>query len=137
MSSSIQVLHIYLYIYWVRHLTFFLSTQRYFVNGNTQLISDLTDNQFYPSAKRIQNNKYFIHIYIIGSAIQRFFSTKAYFVNGNTELMSDLTENQFYPSTKRIWLCIRLKNALLSGPAIDLQKMTILAKKKNKNHLFR
>ena len=26
----------------------FFSTSAYFVNGNTQLMSDLTDNQFYP-----------------------------------------------------------------------------------------
>ena len=31
----------------------FFSTSAYFVNGNTQLMSDLTDNQFYPSAERI------------------------------------------------------------------------------------
>ena len=31
---------------------FLLSTSAYFVNGNTQLMSDLTDNQFYPSAER-------------------------------------------------------------------------------------
>ena len=36
----------------VRHLTFFL-TNIYLVNGNTQLMSDLTDNQFYSSAERI------------------------------------------------------------------------------------
>ena len=41
-----------IYIYKVLHLTFF-STSAYFVNGNTQLMSDLTDNQFYPSAERI------------------------------------------------------------------------------------
>ena len=29
------------------------STSAYFVNGNTQLMSDLTDNQFYPSVERI------------------------------------------------------------------------------------
>ena len=29
------------------------STSAYFENGNTQLMSDLTDNQFYPSAERI------------------------------------------------------------------------------------
>ena len=39
--------------------------------------------------------------------------------------MSDLTDNKFYPSAERIWLCIRLNNAGLSGPAIDLQKMPI------------
>ena len=32
---------------------FFFSTTAYFVNGNTYLMSDLTDNQFYPSAERI------------------------------------------------------------------------------------
>ena len=48
--------------------------------------------------------------------------------------MSDLTDNSFYPSAERIWLCIRLNNSSLIGPAIALQKMTILAKKK---HLFR
>ena len=31
----------------------FFSTNAYFVNGNTQLMSDLTDNQFYPSTERI------------------------------------------------------------------------------------
>ena len=31
----------------------FFSTSAYFVNGNTLLISDLTDNDFYPSAERI------------------------------------------------------------------------------------
>ena len=45
--------------------------------------------------------------------------------------MSDLTDNLFYPSTERIWLCICWNNAELSGPAIDLQKMPILAKKNN------
>ena len=34
--------------YWVRHLTF-LST----CDGNTSLMSDLTDNSLYPSAERI------------------------------------------------------------------------------------
>ena len=63
-----------------------------------------------------------------------FFSSNAYFVNGNTQLMSDLTYNQLYPSVERIWLYIRLNNASLSVPAIDLQKMQILAKK---NHVFR
>ena len=43
--------------------------------------------------------------------------------------MSDWTDNLFYPSPKRIWLGIRLKNAGLRGPAIDLQKMPILAEK--------
>ena len=43
--------------------------------------------------------------------------------------MSDFTDNLFYPSAKRIWLYIRLNNAGLSGPAIDLQKMPILANK--------
>ena len=38
--------------YRARHLTF-LSTSAYFVNGNIQLMSDLTDNLFYPSAERI------------------------------------------------------------------------------------
>ena len=38
--------------YRVRHLTFF-STIAYFLNGNAQLMSDLTDNQFYTSAERI------------------------------------------------------------------------------------
>ena len=56
--------------------------------------------------------------------------TSAYFVNDNTQLMSDLTDNQFYPCAERIWLCICLNNALLSGPAINLQKMPILATKK-------
>ena len=55
-----------------------------------------------------------------------FWSTSAYFVNGKTQLMSDLTDNQFYPSAERIWFVF----ASLSGPAIDLQKMPILAKKK-------
>ena len=40
--------------YRVRHLTFVFSTKAYFVNVNTQLMSDLTDNQSYPSAERIQ-----------------------------------------------------------------------------------
>ena len=40
------------YLLRVHHLTFFL-TNAYFVNGNTQLLSDLIDNQFYPSAERI------------------------------------------------------------------------------------
>ena len=31
----------------------FFSTSAYFMKGNTQLLSDLTDNQFYPSAERI------------------------------------------------------------------------------------
>ena len=31
----------------------FFSTSAYFVNGNTQLMSDLTDKQFYSSAERI------------------------------------------------------------------------------------
>ena len=31
-------------IYWVRHLTYFFLTRAYFVNGNTYLMSDLTDN---------------------------------------------------------------------------------------------
>ena len=44
--------------------------------------------------------------------------------------MSDLTDNQFYPPAERIWLCIRLNNASLGGPAIDLHKTPILAKKK-------
>ena len=43
--------------------------------------------------------------------------------------MSDWTDNLFYPSAERIWLCIRLTNAGLRGPAIDLQKIPILAKK--------
>ena len=43
--------------------------------------------------------------------------------------MCDLTDNWFYLSTERIWLCRRLNSAGLSGPAIDLQKMPILAKK--------
>ena len=56
--------------------------------------------------------------YIMGPPPDVFFSTSVYFVNDNT----DLTDNQFYPSAKRIWLCIRLNNASLSGPALDLQK---------------
>ena len=44
--------------------------------------------------------------------------------------MNDNTDNKFHPSAERIWLYIRLKNASLSGSAIDLQKMPILAKKK-------
>ena len=40
-----------------------------------------------------------------------------------------MTVNLFYPFAERIWLCIRLNNASLSGPATELQKMTILAKK--------
>ena len=40
--------------------------------------------------------------------------------------MSDLTDNYFYPSVERMWLRFRS----LSMPAIDLQKMPILAKKK-------
>ena len=40
------------YICRVRHLTFYFSTSVYFVNGNTQFMSDLTDNQFYPTAER-------------------------------------------------------------------------------------
>ena len=32
---------------------FYFSTSAYFVNGSTQLMSDVTDNQFYPSAERI------------------------------------------------------------------------------------
>ena len=40
------------YLYRVRHLTFFFSTGK-FVNGSTQLMSDLTDNKFYPSIERI------------------------------------------------------------------------------------
>ena len=39
--------------YWVRHLTIFFSTTAYFGNSNTQLMSDLTDNQFYTSAEWI------------------------------------------------------------------------------------
>ena len=31
----------------------FFPTSAYFVNGSTQLMSDLTDNQFYPSTERI------------------------------------------------------------------------------------
>ena len=31
----------------------FFLTSAYFVNGNTQLLPDLTDNQFYPSEERI------------------------------------------------------------------------------------
>ena len=45
--------------------------------------------------------------------------------------MSDLADNYFDPSAERMWLYIRLNFALPSGPAIDLQKMPILAKKKN------
>ena len=42
------------FLYWVRHLTFFFwSTSAYFVNDNTQLMSDLTDNQFYALAVQI------------------------------------------------------------------------------------
>ena len=48
-------------------------------------------------------------------------------MNVNTQLMSDLTDNQFYPSLERLWFCIRLNHA---GPATDLQKTPILAKKK-------
>ena len=40
------------FIYRVGHLTFF-STSAYFVNGNTQLMSDVTNNQFYPSAEQV------------------------------------------------------------------------------------
>ena len=42
--------------------------------------------------------------------------------------MSDLTDNYCYASAERTWLCIRLKNASLSGPAIDIQKMPILSR---------
>ena len=44
--------------------------------------------------------------------------------------MTDLIDNWFYPSAERRWLGILLNNAGLSGPAIDLQKMSILSKKK-------
>ena len=44
--------------------------------------------------------------------------------------MSDLTDNLFYLSAERIWLCIRLNNASLSGPVVELQMISILAKKK-------
>ena len=37
--------------------------------------------------------------------------------------MSHLTDNYFYPSAERIWLCLRLNNASLNGPAVDLQKI--------------
>ena len=40
-----------------------------------------------------------------------------------------MTDNSIYPSAELIWLCIRLNNAGLGGPAIGLQKMLILAKK--------
>ena len=40
----IAALHRNLLLYCVRQLTFFLSTSAYFVNGNTELMSDLTDN---------------------------------------------------------------------------------------------
>ena len=50
-------------------------------------------------------------------------------IYGNTQLMSDLKKNQFYPSAERIRLCIPCIFASLSGPAIDLQNMPILAKK--------
>ena len=50
--------------------------------------------------------------------------------------MSDLTDNSFCPSAERIWLYIRLKNDLLSDPAVDLQKMPILAKKKKNQMEF-
>ena len=77
---------------------------------------------------------YKIQIYeILGYEVQgppsNVFLTSDYFVNGSTQLMSDLIDNQFYPSARRIWLCIRLNNAGLSGPAIDLQKIPNLAKK--------
>ena len=39
----------------------------------------------------------------------------------------------FYPSAERIWLRIRLNNAEPSGPAIDLQKTQLLAKKMLQN----
>ena len=58
-----------------------------------------------------------------------FCSTSGYFVNGNTELISDMTDNWFYASAELILLCIRLNFTSLSGPAIVLQKMLILAKK--------
>ena len=40
----IWYIYIYKYTYRVRHLTFLFSTSTYFVNCNTQLMSDLTDN---------------------------------------------------------------------------------------------
>ena len=41
--------------YWIRHLTFF-PTSAYFVNGNTQLMSVQTANQFYPSNIQYRTN---------------------------------------------------------------------------------
>ena len=48
-------MHILLYIMYIQgpSSNVFFSSNAYFVNGNTQLMSDLTDNQFYPSAERI------------------------------------------------------------------------------------
>ena len=41
-------------MYWVRYPTFFFNFA-YFVNSNTWLMFDLTDNSFYPSAERDAN----------------------------------------------------------------------------------
>ena len=43
--------------------------------------------------------------------------------------MSDLTDNKFHPSAERIWLSVRLNNASLNVPAVELQKMPIFAEK--------
>ena len=48
-----ELLKVDFVIYRVRHLSFFFSSSAYFLNGNTQLMSDLTDNQFHPSVERI------------------------------------------------------------------------------------
>ena len=40
-------------IYWVHHLTFIVPISAYFMNDNTQLMSDLTDNQIYSSGERM------------------------------------------------------------------------------------
>ena len=58
-----------------------------------------------------------------------YFFLKIALSDAEPPLSCDLTTFDVCPSAERIWLCIRLNNAGLSRPAIDLQKMPTLAKK--------